>query len=283
MAEKYFWLKLQKDFFKRHDIKIIEAMENGKDYILFYLKLLCESVSHNGNLRFSDTIPYNDKMLSTITDTDIDKVRNAIKIFTELQMMEVLEDGTIYLAECQKMLGSECGSAERVRKHRLMLKEQEMLHCNNNVTNSNTQVTKSNIDIDKEKDIDNKLVNNIENKNESNYNIAHTYICTHERTEEERQLYKSRWSEFFKYCCTDKYVNASNQIIDTILNVTDLIREQGAFRFNTKKYYLEDIEKILDNIDDEKMRNITMQVANTEEIESNFYIVGCLIKASEQK
>lgn len=156
MAEKYFWLKLQKDFFKRHDIKIIEDMENGKDYILFYLKLLCESVSHNGNLRFSDTIPYNDKMLATITDTDIDKVRNAIKIFTELQMMEVLEDGTIYLAECQKMLGSECSSAERVRKHRELQKERELLQCNTNVTLGNTQVTKSNIeiDIDIDKEID---------------------------------------------------------------------------------------------------------------------------------
>ena len=41
--KKYFWLKLDKDFFKRHDIRIVESMPNGKDYILFYLKLLCES------------------------------------------------------------------------------------------------------------------------------------------------------------------------------------------------------------------------------------------------
>ncbi len=32
--KKYYWLKLKKDFFKRHDIKIIESMENGKDYVL---------------------------------------------------------------------------------------------------------------------------------------------------------------------------------------------------------------------------------------------------------
>ena len=43
MAEnqKYYWLKLKRDFFKRHDIRIIEEMPNGKDYILFYLKLFC--------------------------------------------------------------------------------------------------------------------------------------------------------------------------------------------------------------------------------------------------
>jgi predicted phage replisome organizer len=282
MAEKYFWLKLQKDFFKRHDIQIIEDMENGKDYILFYLKLLCESVSHNGNLRFSDTIPYNDKMLATITHTDIDKVRSAIKVFTDLQMMEVLKDGTIYLAECQKMLGSECNSAERVRRHRLMLKEQEMLHCNDNVTNGNTQVTKSNIDIDIEKDIDNKLVNNIKNKNENIYSIAHEYMCK-ERTEEERESCRSRWSEFFRYCCTDKYINASNRVLDTILNARDLITEHGLLAFNSKNYKMEDFETILDKIDDDKFRQITQSVALEENIESNFYIIGSLIKASEKK
>ena len=33
--KRYYWLKLEEDFFKRHDIKIIESMPNGKDYILF--------------------------------------------------------------------------------------------------------------------------------------------------------------------------------------------------------------------------------------------------------
>jgi predicted phage replisome organizer len=103
---KYYWLKLKRDFFKRHDIRIIESMPNGKDYILFYLKLLCESVDHEGNLRFSDQIPYNEDMLATITNTNVDIVRNAIKIFTELNMMDVMDDGTFYMNEVEKMIGS---------------------------------------------------------------------------------------------------------------------------------------------------------------------------------
>ena len=104
--KKYYWLKLKRDFFKRHDIRIIESMPNGKDYILFYLKLLCESVDHDGTLRFSEQIPYNAEMLSTITDTNIDIVRSAIKVFTELQMMEIMDDGTFFMAEVEKMIGS---------------------------------------------------------------------------------------------------------------------------------------------------------------------------------
>lgn len=153
--KKYYWLKLKKDFFKRHDIKIIEAMPNGKDYILFYLKLLCESLDHNGNLRFSDNIPYSEEMLSVITNTNVDVVRSAIKVFTELNMMEILDDKTIYMIEVNNMLGSESESAERVRKHR---EKEKMLQCNANVTECNDNETKCNtekdIDIDKEKDID---------------------------------------------------------------------------------------------------------------------------------
>ena len=35
-SKRFYWLKLEKDFFKRHDIRVVESMPNGKDYILFY-------------------------------------------------------------------------------------------------------------------------------------------------------------------------------------------------------------------------------------------------------
>lgn len=117
-GNKYYWLKLKKDFFKRHDMKIVEAMPNGKDYILFYLKLLCESLDHNGSLRFSDLVPYNEFMLSAITNTNVDIVRSAVKLFTELGMMKVLDDGTIFMNEVHKMLGSETEWAEKKRLYR---------------------------------------------------------------------------------------------------------------------------------------------------------------------
>lgn len=148
--KRYYWLKLKRDFFKRHDIKIVEAMPNGKDYVLFYLKLLLESIDHEGELRFSETIPYDETMLSVITNTNIDVVRSAMKIFMKLNMMEVTDDQTIYLEEAAKMLGCEGWSAERVRKHR---KEQKLLtsalHCNDDVTKCNLEIEKE-LEIDKE-------------------------------------------------------------------------------------------------------------------------------------
>lgn len=116
--KKYYWLKLDKNFFKRHDIRIIEAMPNGKDYVLFYLKLLVESVSHDGKLRFSDAIPYDENMLATITNTNVDVVRSAIKVFTQLQMIEIMDDKTVFMAEVKNMTGSETKWAKDKREYR---------------------------------------------------------------------------------------------------------------------------------------------------------------------
>lgn len=117
-SKKYYWLKLKRDFFKRHDIRIIEEMPNGKDYVLFYLKLLLESVDHEGTLRFSDTIPYNEQMLSVVTNTNIDIVRNAMKLFIELKMMDIFDDQTIYMSEVEKYIGSETEWAKKKRLQR---------------------------------------------------------------------------------------------------------------------------------------------------------------------
>ena len=155
MAEpkKYYWLKLKRDFFKRHDIQIIEAMPNGKDYILFYLKLLCESVDHEGNLRFSDQIPYNEDMLSTITNTNVDIVRSAIKIFTELKMMEVLDDGTYFMNEVQKMIGCETEWAQKKRDWR----ERKRLELLEDFSETKKDNVRQEIEIEIEKEIDKEL------------------------------------------------------------------------------------------------------------------------------
>ena len=142
--KKYYWLKLKRDFFKRHDIRIIEEMPNGKDYILFYLKMLIESIDHEGELRFSETIPYNEQMLSVVTNTNVDIVKAAMKIFIDLNMIDILDDSTIYMAEVTKLIGSETAGASRVRKHR---EKQKMLQCNTNETKCNTE-----IELEKEKE-----------------------------------------------------------------------------------------------------------------------------------
>ncbi len=116
--KRFYWLKLKRDFFMRPEIRIVEAMPDGKDFILFYLKLLCESVDHSGSLRFSEDIPYTESMLATITNIDEEIARKATKVFSELRMIDILEDGTYFMNDVDGMTGSETAWAEKKRKYR---------------------------------------------------------------------------------------------------------------------------------------------------------------------
>ena len=156
--KKYYWLKLKRDFFKRHDIQIIEDLPNGKDYVLFYLKLLCESVDHEGNLRFSEEIPYNEQMLASLTHTNVDIVRSAVKLFSELRMLDIMDDGTYYMNQVEKMIGSETYWAQKKREQRERnLEASEIGQCPTLSTPSPKCPSKSkDKEEDKEIELDNK-------------------------------------------------------------------------------------------------------------------------------
>ena len=145
---KFYWLKLKRDFFKRHDIQILESMPNGKEYSLFYLKLLCESIDHDGELRFSDTIPYNEQMLATITNTNVDVVRVAVKVLCELDMMEVMDDGTLYMTEVQGMIGSAVNNDNANRQRRF--RENKKLSLQDRYESVTKNNESKSIDIDKD-------------------------------------------------------------------------------------------------------------------------------------
>lgn len=190
-SKKFYWLKLKRDFFKRHDIRIIEEMTNGKDYILFYLKLLLESIDHEGSLRFSDAIPYNEQMLSVVTNTNVDIVKAAMNLFIELNMIDVLDDQTIYMTEVEKLIGSETDSAKRMRdlrtKQKALDSSEKTSQCDTDVTPMLENVTQSKskriekeidieLDVDVEKESDDSNGNGTENVDNSVDNSPLEYM-----------------------------------------------------------------------------------------------------------
>lgn len=225
--EKFFWLKLNRNFFKRHDIQIIEAMDNGKDYVLFYLKLMVESIDHEGELRFSETIPYNEKMLATITNTNIDIVRSAIKVLTELKMVEILEDHTIYMSEVKRLIGSQTVSAEKKQIQRS--KSQELLQGGQRVDKCPPE-KELELEIDIEKEI-NKLANDIKNKNDikrvyaNNFKIYECDLIIQSLAEQSfsEKLFKGHTAaEFKEFAERDFNAHHLAQLVNKLLAYKDI-------------------------------------------------------------
>lgn len=117
-SKKYFWLKLKKDFFNQHQIKVLKSLKNGKNIVLIYIELMLESVSHEGYLRLSESKPYDLNTLSAVISEDKKTLAKALEVLMEMGMIELLEDGTYYIKEVSKSVGCETKEAQRKRDYR---------------------------------------------------------------------------------------------------------------------------------------------------------------------
>lgn len=153
--KRYYWLKLDENFFGDDTIAWLEEQENGKDYVIFYLKLALRSLKDDGRLiRYvgETLIPYDVKALAKLTNTSPDTVAVSMKTFLEIGLVSRLESGEIYLNQIEEMVGSETDTAKRVRKHRA--KKDLEKGGNKQLLQSNIEVTKCNTEKEIEKELE---------------------------------------------------------------------------------------------------------------------------------
>lgn len=138
-TSKYFYLKLKDTFFDSEEIKVLDSMQNGKDYQILYLKLCLLSLKSDGALLFKNMLPYDITMLSTVTNTNIDTVKTGIEVFSKIGLVTIAESGVIFMSDIQTLIGKSSNEAERQKKFRNRIKQKSI----ENVTNDVTNVTKT--------------------------------------------------------------------------------------------------------------------------------------------
>lgn len=111
--ENLYYVTLKNDFFNEHYIKILKGMPNGDRYLLFYLELICESISHGGFLRYSKEIPYTIEMIASVTGTDIDTTRCGIEVLKGLGLIQITDGGSYYLPRVKEMTRITTKGAEK--------------------------------------------------------------------------------------------------------------------------------------------------------------------------
>ena len=116
--KKYYYLKIKENFYDTEDIKLLQSMDNGYLYSDILMKLYLKSLKNDGKLMFKDHIPYNAKMIATITSHNVDVVKKSIDIFNELGLIEILDNGAMYMAEIQNFIGESSSEGDRKREFR---------------------------------------------------------------------------------------------------------------------------------------------------------------------
>lgn len=121
--KRYYYLKLKENFFDSDEMVLLESMPDGYIYSNILLKLYLRSLKHEGKLMFNDRIPFNSTMLATITRHSVGVVEKAVQIFRDLQLVDVLDNGAIYMSDIQSFIGKSSTEADRKREYRKKIEE----------------------------------------------------------------------------------------------------------------------------------------------------------------
>lgn len=153
--KKYYYLKLKDNFFDSDELIILESMPDGYVYSNILLKLYLRSLRNEGKLMFNDRIPFNATMLSQLTRHSVGDIEKAIQIFNDLGLIEIMDNGAIYMMDIQNFIGESSTEADRVRAYRARIAnekanvqklEQKSYKC----TDKSTPEKEKEIDINKE-------------------------------------------------------------------------------------------------------------------------------------
>lgn len=166
MAEKrFFWLKLQEDFFKSKRIKKLRRIAGGDTYTIIYLKMQLMAIKNGGCLEYTGLESSFARELALDIDEDPENVAITVNFLLSCGLMETSDNAEYFLPYAVLNTGSESSSAQRVRDYRerkMLQKDNRALPCNTDVTKCNTE---KEIELDKEIDREIDIDNNSQKEN----------------------------------------------------------------------------------------------------------------------
>lgn len=165
--KKYYYLKVKDNFFDSEEMIILQNMQDGYLYSDILMKLYLRSLKNDGKLMFRDLIPYTPSALAQVVRHQVGTVEKALKVFKEIGLIDVLDNGAIYMLDIQNFIGLSSTEADRKRRYRDLIRNEikQIGQMSDKCPDKSTpeleieleiRDKRLDIDIDKDKDIDKK-------------------------------------------------------------------------------------------------------------------------------
>ena len=153
--KKYYYMRLNENYFDSDTQVLLESMPDGYLYSNILLKLYLKSLKNDGRLMFNDKIPYSPQMIATVTRHQIGTVEKALQIFKDLNIIDVIDTGAIYMTDIQNYIGKSNTEADRKRAYRKRIEAEKegMGHLSLNCPLEIEKEIKIDKEIEKERDI----------------------------------------------------------------------------------------------------------------------------------
>lgn len=116
-SKTYYYMRLKENFFDSVELAAVESLPDGFLYSNILLKMYLRSLRDEGRLMVG-TIPYNAEMIASITHHKVKTVKKALELFKSVGLIEVLDNGAIYMLDIQNFIGKSTTEADRKRAYR---------------------------------------------------------------------------------------------------------------------------------------------------------------------
>lgn len=117
-SKKYYWLRLKEDFFDSKHIRYLRSQPDGDKMTIVYLQLQLKSMKTVGVLKYDKLLPSCNEEIAFDLGEPLELINNTISLLKKLNLVEELDDQSLYLSAVKDVVGSETKAAERMRKMR---------------------------------------------------------------------------------------------------------------------------------------------------------------------
>lgn len=131
MGKRYYWLKMQNDFFRDKRIKKLRKIAGGDTFTVIYLKMMLSSLENEGIIEYEGVEETFADEIALLLDEDADNVAVTVDFLIRSGLLLDMGNNQFALPFVVEHLGSEGASAKRVREYR---DRQKALQCNTEVT-----------------------------------------------------------------------------------------------------------------------------------------------------
>ncbi|MCT4612497.1 MAG: phage replisome organizer N-terminal domain-containing protein [Clostridia bacterium] len=221
----YRWLRLHGNFYDRRVIRLLKRHEEGNTMVVIYQRLLLNSFKTGGLLSYEGVLPTLEEELELELGENIKTITEALKFFLEHELLVEVEENVYFLPEFDELVGKECDSASRVRRHREKQKKLA-LQCN---TEKEKELEESNI-IEEGK---NELVDP---------------VLLHHMSEIDMSMYIQELLLRVELYTLSKNKSLTNELQDTIITVLEEMIRVDYLIIDSKKVYSKRIKVILDRL-----------------------------------
>ena len=134
---------------------VLESIPDGYKYSNILLKFILRSLKNEGKLMFNNKIPFNSTMLSQVTKHSVGDIEKAVRIFEDLNLIEILTNGAIYINNIQEYIGKSSTEADRKRiyRHRINEDKKQLGHLSENCPDINPPELELKLDLKLKKEL----------------------------------------------------------------------------------------------------------------------------------